>query len=188
MVEKSRGNYKMYRHLYTNGILLDDKMFDVIEDMEVNEIRFHLSAAMYSKGSPKQAAENLKKALLNVYKAKNKGFTVTVEEPMVPEHRKFLLSILPTLHDLDVEHLNMVEFRMYESNVTRVKEHYGHLKAYTNGGVFHIDDENLVFDIFKEAIVKKYRFSAMFCNSGMGSQFNIDDLVDDTTGIDNEYV
>ena len=185
-IEEKHG-YKAYKHFYTNGMLLDDDKLDTLKAMGVHEIRFHLSAAMYSKGGSKQAAKGLKDALMNIYKAKTKGFSVTVEEPMIPEHRKFLFSILPTLHNMDVDHLNMVEFRIYETNVERIKKHYDHCRAYTNGGLFYIDDDGLVFDIFREAIIKKYSFSAMFCNSGMGSVFDINLLIDDT-GIDNGYV
>jgi hypothetical protein len=153
-MEKKKG-IKIYRHLYTNGVLATENVLHILKEIGVNEIRFHWSASNFSD-----------KVLESMKKAKELDFVVTVEEPSWPPHKEKLLSLLPTLHEIDLDHLNLVEVQLTEFNMPRIEKVYPE-GIYYKDYFYHLYDEGLVYDIIEEKIKNDYCFSVLDCNSGV---------------------
>lgn len=153
----------IYHHLYTNGILCTKENLKRLRDnLKIHEIRFHVTASLYGKNPQKT-----KKIVLdNMYEAAKMGFTISVEEPAYPKHKKELLNLLPILEDNNGKHLNLVEVQLTEfnfPNVNKINPNGKYFKDY----FYHLYDEGLVYDIMEEVIAKNYHFSVLDCNSGV---------------------
>ena len=93
--------------LYTNATLLTEDYLLRLKDAGLNEIRMDISAADYS----------LKKAALAV------GVVpcITVEIPAIPEDHERLAALLPEMHDLGINHLNLHQLRLTPHNRANFK-------------------------------------------------------------------
>lgn len=146
-----------YRYVYTNGILANEPMLKRLEEMKVKEIRFHLSASNFSEEVYK-----------NMETASKMGFTITVEEPSWPKHRKQLFDMLPRLEAVGGKHLDIVEVQLNRNNYKSVELEYpGNSARAFKDFYYHLYDEGLVYDIMEEVIQKNYHFSVMDCNSSV---------------------
>ena len=126
--------------------------------MEVDELRFHISASNFSK-----------KVINYMYEAAKMGFIVSVEEPSWPHHKDNIVDLLPTFEDIGVKHLNLVEIQVTEWNIDNIEKAYlgddtvGIYKDY----YWHLYDGGMVYDIMEEVIDKKYSYSVLDCNGGV---------------------
>ena len=148
-------NYKMYHHLYTNGILADNDMLDRLKAMDVHEIRFHVSASNFSKSVFK-----------NMELAAKKGFIISIEEPSWPLHKEDLFKAFKVLENCGGKHLNIVEVQVTEYNIQDISKCYPDGRIYKDY-MYHFYDEGLVYDIMEHVISKNYSFSVLDCNSGV---------------------
>lgn len=156
---ENKHNIEIYHHLYTNGILADKEMLKRLKDnLEVDEIRFHISASNFSK-----------KVIDNMYEAAKMNFIVSVEEPAWPIHKPYLFEFLPIFDDIGVKHFNIVEVQVTQWNIDNIDKYYG---DDINIGIYkdyfwHLYDDGMVYDIIREVIDKKYSYSVLDCNSGV---------------------
>jgi len=146
-------NVAIYQFLYTNGVLANKINLKLLWDMNIDEIRFHVSASDFSKT-----------VIDNMYEAAKMGFTVTVEEPSWPAHKKKLIEFLPTMKDIGVSHLDIVEVQVTEWNKSDIDAVYPKGRYYKDA-FYHMYDEGMVYDIIEEVIAKGYSFSVLDCNS-----------------------
>lgn len=151
-------NIEIYHHLYTNGILANKEMLKRLKDMEVDELRFHVSASNFSK-----------KVFNNMYEAAKMNFIVSVEEPSWPHHYDNLFELLPKFEDLGVKHLNLVEVQITQWNIDNIEKAY---YSEPDIGIYkdhywHLYDNGMVYDIIEEVLAKGYSYSVLDCNSGV---------------------
>lgn len=146
-------NIKIYQFLYTNGILATRDVLKKLKDMNIHELRFHVSASNFSK-----------KVVDNMYEAAKMGFTVSVEEPSWPIHKEKLFDFLPVMEDIGVRHFNLIEIEVTKWNKDVINKLCPTGKLYKDA-LYHLYDEGLVYDIIEEVIKKKYSFSVLDCNS-----------------------
>lgn len=154
--EKTGAN--IYHHLYTNGLMATPKTLSKLKDMEIDEIRFHLSASDFS--------ENVIK---NMYEAAKMNFIVTVEEPSWPNYKEDFFPLLEVFEDIGVKHLDMVEVQVTENNIDDIEKHYG---DHETVGIYkdyywHLYDGGYVYDVMEEVLKKGYSYSVLDCNSGV---------------------
>lgn len=160
--QENRG-YKIYSHLYTNGMLATEDVLSKLKDLEVTELRFHLSASHFSQ-----------RVLDNMVNAIKKGFTVTVEEPALPENQAKLIELLPWFEDIGLNHLDIVECQVTPFNFPYLDKKYPTHRYYVDH-LWQMYDEGMTFDIMEEILKNNYSFSAIECNS------RIECLREDTT-------
>ena len=127
-------------------------MFVRLKDMGFDEIRFHLGVSNFSK----KVYRNIRKAV-KLFKA------ISIETSSWPPHRKKLFEMLPIIEDIGVKHLNIGEIEVNQNNYGKIS------KIMPRGEIYqchetHLDDGGLVYDIFREAIRKKYSYSVLDCN------------------------
>lgn len=146
-------NKKVYNHLYTNGILADEKTLSFLKECEVIELRFHPSASFFSDS-----------VLKNMKRASEMGFIVTVEEAALPENKEKLLEKLSFFDSIGLKHLNLVECQVTTDNRKYLEKTYPEGKIYRDF-LWHMYDEGMTYDIMEETIKSKYAFSIMDCNS-----------------------
>jgi hypothetical protein len=152
-IEEHHG-VRIYKKLYTNGILADRDMLEFLKnEMDVTEIRFHLSASRFSD-----------EVYRHMQMARDMGFIVVVEEPSLPAHREMLLEMLPRLQAIGVKHLDICEVEITQHNLQRLHELYPEGRMYRNLS-YHLYDEGLAYDIIEEVIRKGYTFSVIDCSS-----------------------
>lgn len=156
-IEKERDCH-IYHHLYTNGILADYKMLKRLKDMEVDEIRFHVSASNWSK-----------KVKQNMMTAAEMNFIVTVEEPAWPSNRQDLFDHLDFFQELDLRHLDIVEVQVTPHNLPFIEKecnkHEG-IGIYKDA-LWQMYDGGLVYDIMEEALKRGHTYSMLDCNSAV---------------------
>jgi len=153
LIEKRHG-YKIYKKLYTNGLLAsEDTLAFLKNELDINEIRFHLSASKFS--------ENVYR---NMQTASDMGFVVVVEEPSLPSHREQLFEMLPRIETIGVRHLDICEVEITQHNIQKLHALFPDGGMYRNA-CYHLYDEGLVYDLIEEVIKRKYTFSVIDCNS-----------------------
>ncbi len=144
---KNRPHYKVY----TNGTLADKKTLERLKKAGIDEVRFHLSASDFS--------EEVYKNMENAVKL---GFVVGVEEPSYPKNRKKLFDILPVLDKIGVKHLQLIALYVYPHNISAIRKDHPNAQFFHDYR-FHLDDDGLPYDIMKEVLDKKYKFSVLDC-------------------------
>lgn len=159
--DKSKG-INIYHHVYTNGILADDETLERLKNMGAHELRYHVTASLYNKNGKDTTQDVIK----SMYKAAKMGFSVTIEEPSYPLHRKELFGLLPILEDCGGKHLDIVEIQLTQHNFNDIQRHYPNGRYYKDY-FYHLYDEGLVYDIMEEVISKKYNFSVIDCSSAV---------------------
>ncbi len=153
LIEERHG-YKIYRKLYTNGLLAsEDTLAFLKNELNIDEIRFHLSASKFSEV-----------VYRNMQTASEMGFVVVVEEPSLPSHREQLFEMLPRIESIGVRHLDICEVEITPNNIQRLHALFPDGKMYRNA-CYHLYDEGLVYDLIEEVIKRKYTFSVIDCNS-----------------------
>ncbi len=160
-IKEVRG-VECYHHLYTNGILATKDVLAKLREANVHELRFHITASLYSSVSSDVVLQNM-------YEAKKAGFIVTVEEPSWPAHKEFIFKHLPIFEDIGVQHLNLIEVQVTEHNKHNITSTY---KNNDNVGLYrdyfwHLYDGGLVYDVMEEVAAKNYKFSVLDCNSAI---------------------
>ncbi len=150
-IEK-RTESRPYYKVYTNGTLASKEVLKRLKHAGIDELRFHLSASNFSK-----------KVYKNMEEAVKLGFIVAVEEPSYPKHRKKLFAMLPFLDKIGVKHLQLITLYVYPHNISHIC--FDHPNAqFFHDYRFHLDDNGLPYDIMKEVLRKKYRFSVLDCS------------------------
>jgi pyruvate formate-lyase activating enzyme-like uncharacterized protein len=151
-IEKRVGNRPYYK-LYTNGVLATKKILKKMKEIGINELRFHLSASNFSA----EVYKNMKEAV-------RFGFIVAVEEPCWPKNREKLFGMLPLLDKIGVKHLQMCMVEVYEHNIASIYNDYPK-GLFFHDTLLHMYDEGLVYDIMREVLEKKYKFSVLDCSN-----------------------
>lgn len=154
-IEKTRG-INVYHILYTNGVLIDEAMLETLKWMQIDEIRFHLSASDFSDEAFK--AMELVQADGTI---KN-----SVEEPSMPHRREQILSYLDTFEELDVQHLNLIECQITQHNKPHLEELYpGDAGRMYKEHFYQLYDEGLVYEVMRQRQKRGHSYSVMDCNS-----------------------
>lgn len=152
-----RTGIKHYYFVYTNGILATEENLELMKQMGIHELRFHLSASNFSK-----------KVLKNMELAGKMGFTLTLEEPSWPHHSEEIMELLPFLDSIGTKHIDMVETQITQFNKAALEKEYpGNTGRVFMDYYYHLYDEGLVYDIMEETIKRGYKFSVLDCNSGV---------------------
>jgi pyruvate formate-lyase activating enzyme-like uncharacterized protein len=151
---EERQSYKIYKKLYTNGLLAnDDTLATLKHDLDVTEIRFHLSASNFSEV-----------VYENMQRARDMGFVVVVEEPSLPTHREQLFEMLPRIDAIGVKHFDICEVLITENSLEKLHALFPEGRMYKNHS-YHLYDEGLAYDLIEEVIRKGYGFSIIDCSS-----------------------
>jgi hypothetical protein len=151
---EARHGYRVYKKLYTNGLLADEKTLTFLKhELDVDEIRFHLSASMFAES-----------VYRNMEMAGRMGFVVVVEEPSLPSHREQLFEMLPRIEAIGVKHLDICEVEITRNNIERLHALFPDGRMYKNLA-YHLYDEGLAYDLIEEVIRRQYAFSIVDCNS-----------------------
>jgi len=158
IIKRMQTNYgkRIYSILYTNFMLANDAVLDFLKECEVHEFRVHWSASHFSD-----------KVMDNIHKAVEKGFTVSIEEPSLPECGIPLINKLDILEEAKVKHLNMIECQVTKDNVKYLKETYGQTHYMYRDTLWHLYDNGLVYDIMEEVLQQNKSFSIIDCNSNV---------------------
>lgn len=114
---------KFHIHLYTNGINFNESISRKLSEAGLDEIRFH---------PPKNKWENIRFAL-------NKGMSVGVEIPIIPEEEyvKYVKDFVIYLNSIGVEFINLNEFEFVFPNSEFLKEKGFKFKEGTIASVEH---------------------------------------------------
>ena len=151
---EQRHQYKVYKKLYTNGLLATDDMLTFLKNkLDVTEIRFHLSASNFSEI-----------VYQHMRAAQRMGFVVVVEEPSLPSHREPLFEMLPRIDAIGVKHLDICEVEITQGNIQRLHALFPDGRMYRDG-FSYLCDEGLVYDLIEEVVRRGYGFSVIDCNS-----------------------
>jgi len=148
-------NINTYFFLYTNGLLLNEDNYERLKDWGIHEFRVHISASNFDT-----------KVLKNIENGVKHGFTMSIEEPAWPLNKEKLINLLPTLNNIGIKHLNIIEMQVTESNIQAIDFHYPNAKLY-HDYFLHMYDEGMVYDIIEEKIKNNYNFSVLDCDSGV---------------------
>ncbi len=158
---KVKHGHHVYKHLYTNGILATKKVLTTLKDWGIDELRFHVTASLYSPHNQKNVFDNLELA-------SKMGFITTVEEPSWPGHADLLKSYLPIFNDLGLVHLNLTEVRVTPWNKERIIASSTKVPARIyKDGVWFLYDNGLVYDIMDQVADNGFCFSVLDCNSSV---------------------
>jgi uncharacterized protein len=103
---KNHFGEKIHVWLYTNGILATRDIMKRLADAGLNEIRIDIGATGYNLRQLEHAVGIIP--------------TVTVEIPAVPEECEQMKSLLPTLHECGVQHLNLHQLRLTPYNFEKM--------------------------------------------------------------------
>lgn len=107
-------NPDIYIWLYTNGILSTREKFRILAETGLNEVRFDIGASNYQLDFIKNASGIIK--------------NITVEIPLDPEKKDFIINLLPELVDSGVTNLNLHQLRMTRHNSHQLlKRNYTYL-------------------------------------------------------------
>lgn len=150
-IEKETAKRPWY-YIYTNGILVNAETLSKLQDLGIDEIRFHLGASNFSE----KVYKNLKESI-RYFKA------VTVETPAWPLHRKKLFEMLPKIADIGVKHLNIGEVEINKSNYRTISRMLPRGEIYQCGTMF-LYDGGLVYDLIEEILRRNYSYSVLDCN------------------------
>lgn len=150
---ESKNNISIHKRIYTTGVIYSKEIANKLEEIGIEEIRFHISASDFSE----QVYDNMRQA-------KKDGFRITVEEPAWPLHKEKLIASLPILEEIGIDHFNMDEIDLTPSNIKSVNDIYPEGRMYKNLN-YHLYDEGLVYDIMEEVVKNNYSFSVLDCNS-----------------------
>lgn len=117
---KKRFGSTIHTWLYTNGILVNERILKQLRDAGLDEIRFDIGATGY----------RLDRAQLAV------GIipTVTVEVPAVPEEKERLAGLLVPMAEAGINHLNLHQLRLTPHNLPQLVSrgyHFLHGKKVT---------------------------------------------------------
>jgi len=150
-IEKNKGTNPYYK-VYTNGTLANKKTLKRLKKIGIMELRFHPSASNFSEVVYKNMEEAVKM-----------GFIVAVEEPAYPKHREGLFKMLPRIDKIGVKHLQMCVVEVYDYNIGEIYSDYPE-GLFFHDYHLHLYDEGLTYDIMKEVLDKKYKFSVLDCS------------------------
>jgi hypothetical protein len=143
---------KNFKDVYTYIYLRPDRLQEIEDISEINEVRFTLLPSFKD-----EHLDILKKA-----KEKH-GFIVSVEEYSWPLHRKNILNMLAQLNGL-IDHLILKEVEVNIRNKHLINEAYNDAQVYKDT-FYYVYDEGLVYDVMKEATKMNASFSVVDYNS-----------------------
>jgi hypothetical protein len=144
---KNEFGEKFHIHLYTNGIGFTETIANKLADLGLDEIRFH---------PPKESWINIKRAL-------NKGITVGVEVPLIPnsEYLAQLKELVLYLDQIRAEFINLNEFEYCFPNSRSLKEKGYLLKE---GSIATVQRSREKAYEFMEEINSKVSLKMHFCS------------------------
>lgn len=145
-VKKVKGK-KFHVHLYSNGLNFNHEIANKLAEAGLDEIRFH---------PPKSHWENIKKAF-------NKGISVGVEVPVIPdkEQEQLLEEFIYYLDDIGAEFINLNEFEYCFPNSRSLKERGFYLKEGTIASV--VNSREMALDLIKK-IAPHVSIKMHFCS------------------------
>lgn len=150
--EAVRGT-RVFSHMYTNGMFATDENLEILRELHITELRFHLSASGWS--------DKVKRSMI---KAKELGFVVSVEEGSLEYKREKLFEHLPWFEEIGLDHLDIVETQVTENNFRFLQNMHPNGRYYRDL-LWHLYDEGLVYDVIEEVIRQGYSYSVIDCNS-----------------------
>ena len=154
VIEQQVANISGWAKLYTNGTLLTEDVAREMKEMGIQEVRVNPSAS----GFADQVYRNIEAAarILPV---------VSVEVPSWPPYRKQLLDMLPILHAIGVNHLNICQVEiMTQEGLRRISQALPDAEVYPGYWIM-LDDKGLVEEIMSEVSARQYSYSVMDCNA-----------------------
>ena len=95
---------------------------------------------------------------------KERGITVSVEEPAYPPEHDNILDHLPFFEEVGVKHMNMVEVQVTAFNRPDIEDEYPEGRIFKDH-FYHLYDEGLCYDVMDAVEKNKYSFSVLDCNS-----------------------
>lgn len=146
-------NINIYHYIYSNGSMITEEILDKLEWLRVKEFRFHVSATGWKDS-----------LFRKMEMTRDRGITVSVEEPSYPIERENILKHLKTFEEVGVKHLNMVEVQMTEPNKPEIEDEYPEGRIYKDH-FYQLYDEGLCYEVMREVEAKNYSFSVLDCNS-----------------------
>lgn len=90
----------LYYWAYTNGMQMNNKQLQELNEAGMDELRFNIAASGYNNAG----------VLKNLGCAKKIMNHVAVEIPSIPEDYERLVQVLPVLNDLGIDYLNLHEY------------------------------------------------------------------------------
>ena len=114
----------------------------------MNEIRFDISARDYDLDKLQQAVGHIP--------------VVTVEIPAIPEDMEKVSDLLPVLHDVGVNHLNLHQLRLTPHNMMNLKN-----RNYTflhGDRVTVLESELMVLNLMEIAVARKEKLPINYCS------------------------
>ncbi len=144
---KSNKGEKFHVHLYTNGLNFTEKIAKKLSEAGLDEIRFH---------PPKDKWDNIQIAL-------NRGYSVGVEVPVIPEESdlKNLEELIIFLDKIGAEFINLNEFEMCVTNSKALKQKGFTLKEDTIASV--VSSKEMALDLIKK-LGTKVSIKIHFCS------------------------
>lgn len=147
LIRQTFGN-NIYIWLYSNGDLATEDNLRSLKEAGVNEIRFDLSARNYDL-SPLILARKIMP-------------TVSVEIPAIPEDEKIVLSLLPDLITIGIDHLNLHQLCANDINFTNLlKRDYHFIHDYPSP---IYESEISALHILKHILDKGLKLSTNYCS------------------------
>jgi pyruvate formate-lyase activating enzyme-like uncharacterized protein len=138
----------IYIWLYSNGDLATEDRLRSLKEAGVNEIRFDLSARNYDL-SPLILARKIMP-------------TVSVEIPAIPEDEKIVLSLLPDLMTIGIDHLNLHQLYANEINFANLLKRDYHFIHDIPSPVY--ESEISALRILKHVLDKDLKISTNYCS------------------------
>ena len=145
--------------LYTNGILADREHLDVLQALDIREIRFNLAATNYSD-------EILKK----IEGARKMFEYVLVEVPSYPKQKDGLLGCLEELNRIGINQLNLQELLLTDANVRSLEG-----EGYPSGILglkkfFLYGSRRMTYEVMQHCVDEGYSFTVNDCSA---SEFGV---------------
>ncbi len=155
---------QIYIWLYTNGDLVQEDTLKALVQAGINEIRFDLTARNYDL-TPLKLARRIVP-------------TVSVEIPIIPEDEQTIISLLPQLLSMGIDHFNMHQLIANHVNFINLSQRNYH---FLHGDIVTIfESEMSALRILKFALDKNMDIPINYCsgiykqnfqNSGFRHQF-----------------
>ncbi len=121
----SKHHPHIYQWVYTNGVLADEMKLQILRDVGIKEIRFHIGASNFDK----RVLTNLKSALKIID-------ICNIESPSTPELKQQLLDNerLKWFEDIGIQQLNLAELYLVDHD--KIEEPYASTELYAYTSLF----------------------------------------------------
>lgn len=164
-IEDKKG-YRIHKRIYTTGIFANRENLQKCKELDIDEVRFHVSASNFSK-----------EVLNNMKIANEMGFRLTVEEPLWPPNEDKLKELFPYFEEIGLNHLNLNEVDVTQGNVVRIFKNYPQARIYKNMN-YHLYNDGMFTRLVSYVAENNYSFSVLECSSDLAKMRLSDHLQD----------